>query len=357
MSRVVFERVVKRFGDVTALNSLDLEVREGEFLSLLGPSGCGKTTALRLVAGFIEPTSGRVIMDRDDISRLPPEQRNIGMVFQDYALFPHLTIAENIAFGLTERGARGNAARSRVTELLDLVKLPGIETRYPSELSGGQQQRVALARALAYAPRVLLMDEPLGALDLKLREAMQIELSRIQRGLGITTIYVTHDQGEAMAMSNRIAVMNAGRIAQLGTPEEIYITPKNKFVAQFVGKVNFLSGRVTEFRDGRAVVDVCGGPIHALVSQAHPGDTVTLSIRPEHATLLGPDTRAIVANVVTGRIVERVFAGNLLHVLVQLDPATSFLVETRPGDPLARIDATVRVAWATERTTVLAEDA
>ena len=357
MSRVVFERVVKRYGDVTALNTLDLEVREGEFLSLLGPSGCGKTTALRLIAGFIEPTSGRVIMDRDDISRLPPEKRNIGMVFQDYALFPHLTIAENIAFGLIERGTRGSAVRNRVGELLDLVKLPGIGTRYPSELSGGQQQRVALARALAYAPRVLLMDEPLGALDLKLREAMQIEISRIQRELRITTIYVTHDQGEAMAMSDRIAVMNAGRIAQLGTPEEIYAAPKSSFVAQFVGKVNFLSGRITGYQDGCAVVDVCGRSIHASAPRAHPGDTVTLSVRPEHATLLSPETRATVANVVTGRVVERVYAGNLLHVLVQFDPATTFMVETRPSEGLARIGATVCVAWTAERTTILAEDA
>src|SRR5689334_6661740 len=229
MSRIRFESVSKAYGETTALDGFDLDVGEGEFLALLGPSGCGKTTALRLLAGFLQPTAGRILVDDRDVSALPAHKRNAGMVFQDYALFPHMTVEDNIAFGLHERGQKGAVTAKRVAELLDLVRLAGMGRRYPGELSGGQQQRVALARALAFGPSVLLMDEPFGALDLKLREAMQAELVQIQRQLGITTIFVTHDQAEAMAMADRIAVMNRGRIAQLGTPENVYDRPSNSF--------------------------------------------------------------------------------------------------------------------------------
>ncbi|MBM3613631.1 MAG: ATP-binding cassette domain-containing protein, partial [Alphaproteobacteria bacterium] len=229
MARLTFEGVEKRFGDVVAVARLDLDVAEGSFLTLLGPSGCGKTTTLRMIAGFILPDRGRLLIDDEDVTRVPPQRRGIGMVFQDYALFPHLTVAANIGFGLVERGMAGDAIARRVADLLDLVRLPDIAGRYPSELSGGQQQRVALARAVAHTPRLLLMDEPLGALDLKLREAMQLELRRIQQELRITTVYVTHDQHEAMAMSDRIAVMNRGRIEQLDAPAAIYDSPKTKF--------------------------------------------------------------------------------------------------------------------------------
>jgi putative spermidine/putrescine transport system ATP-binding protein len=255
MARIRFEGVSKAYGETIALDGFDLEVGEGEFLALLGPSGCGKTTALRLLAGFLQPTSGRILVDERDVSSLPPHKRNAGMVFQDYALFPHMTVADNIAFGLHERGQRGRTVEKRVTELLALVRLTDMGLRYPGALSGGQQQRVALARALAFAPSALLMDEPFGALDQKLREVMQIELVQIQRQLGITTIFVTHDQHEAMTVANRIAVMCGGRIEQLGSPEEVYSRPANSFVAQFVGKINIFAARIADIVGSTVVLD------------------------------------------------------------------------------------------------------
>src|SRR5262245_41101749 len=239
--KVVLEGIERRYGDVLALASLDLAVHEGEFLTLLGPSGCGKTTTLRIIAGFIDPTAGRVLINGRDVGRLPPNKREVGMVFQNYALLPHLTVNDNIAYGMKQRGASKTARATRVAELLDLVQLAGYEARYPAELSGGQRQRVAIARAVAHPPAILLMDEPLGALDLKLREAMQQELRAIQRKLGITTLYVTHDQTEAMVMSDRIVVMRSGRIEQIGSPADIYMRPATRFVASFVGSINFVA--------------------------------------------------------------------------------------------------------------------
>ncbi|WP_345250721.1 ABC transporter ATP-binding protein, partial [Pigmentiphaga soli] len=239
--KVSLQQVQKRYGGATVLAALDLALHEGEFLTLLGPSGCGKTTTLRMVAGFVEPSAGRILMDGADVTRVPPNRREVGMVFQNYALFPHLTVADNIAFGMKQRGATEGERRTRVHELLELVKLQGIGKRYPAELSGGQRQRVAIARAVAHPPKVLLMDEPLGALDLKLREAMQHELRAIQKRLRISTLYVTHDQTEAMVMSDRIVVMNHGRIEQQGSAEDIYLRPSSRFVAQFVGRINFIA--------------------------------------------------------------------------------------------------------------------
>ena len=253
MSRVALKQVTKRYGDAVAVRGIDLDIREGEFLTLLGPSGCGKTTTLRMIAGFVLPTSGTVYLGDEDVTRLPPNKRGIGMVFQDYALFPHMTIGENIAFGLTERRVDKVAIGKRVKELLELVQLSSVEHRYPPELSGGQQQRIAVARAVAYSPRVLLMDEPLGALDLKLREAMQTEIRQIQQRLGTTTVYVTHDQTEAMHMSDRIVVMNDGRIEQMGSAEEIYDRPVTRFVADFIGQINLLDGTAAG-RDGAHTV-------------------------------------------------------------------------------------------------------
>ena len=218
LPKVVLEGVERRYGDVLALAALDLAVHEGEFLTLLGPSGCGKTTTLRIIAGFVDPTAGHVLINGRDVVRLPPNKREVGMVFQNYALLPHLTVADNIAFGMKQRGASKAARAARVAELLDLIQLAGHEQRYPAELSGGQRQRVAIARAVAHPPAILLMDEPLGALDLKLREAMQQELRAIQKRLCITTLYVTHDQTEAMVMSDRIVVMRNGRVEQIGSP-------------------------------------------------------------------------------------------------------------------------------------------
>ena len=242
--------VTKRFGDVAAVDSIDLEVHKGEFLSLLGPSGCGKTTTLRLIAGFERPDEGEVRIAGEDVARLPPYKRDVNTVFQSYALFPHLTVAENVAYGLKQRGLGRSARRKRASEMLELVRLPDFGERKPKQLSGGQQQRVALARALVMSPKVLLLDEPLGALDLKVRRELQIELKRIQRELGITFVYVTHDQEEALAMSNRVAVMNAGRIEQLAAPLEIYDRPATRFVADFIGDTNFVrqNGRVVAVR-------------------------------------------------------------------------------------------------------------
>ena len=239
-------QVVKSFGDFVAVDHIDLGVHDGEFFSLLGPSGCGKTTTLRMIGGFEQPTSGVIELAGQDVTWLPPYQRNVNTVFQNYALFPHLTIYDNVAFGLRRKKVADGEVKRRVTEMLELVELPGYEARKPSQISGGQAQRVALARALVNKPSVLLLDEPLGALDLKLRKQMQVELKRIQQEVGITFIYVTHDQEEAMTMSDRIAVMNRGRYEQLGDPEVLYERPRTRFVAGFLGVSNLLSGS----RDG-----------------------------------------------------------------------------------------------------------
>ena len=232
--------VTKRFGSMAAVDGIDLEVHPGEFLSLLGPSGCGKTTTLRLIAGFERPDEGEVRIGGKDVSRVPPYRRDVNTVFQSYALFPHLNVLDNVAYGLKQRGLARSERRGRATEMLELVRLAGLEGRKPRQLSGGQQQRVALARALVMHPRVLLLDEPLGALDLKVRKELQIELKRIQEEIGITFVYVTHDQEEALAMSDRVVVMNAGRIEQIGAPHEIYDTPATEWIARFIGDTNFI---------------------------------------------------------------------------------------------------------------------
>ena len=346
MSNVRLERVSKRYDSVAAVLALDLQVREGEFLTLLGPSGCGKTTTLRMIAGFVEPSEGQVFIDDEDVTYLPPQKRAVGMVFQDYALFPHLSVGENIGFGLVERRVDRSKIAARVRELLDLIHLPDIAQRFPSELSGGQQQRVALARAIAYPPRVLLMDEPLGALDLKLREAMQLELRRIQQDLDITTIYVTHDQTEAMTMSDRIAVMNGGRIEQLDTPAGIYNAPLSKFVANFVGKVNFLAGTLVEHcGDASAIQTPLARIFCSRIAQLRPGAAVTLTLRPEHLRLLPADANVAAVNVVEGRIETHTFSGNLMHVTVRMADGTALLVETRPGEPVGAPGETARVGW------------
>ena len=244
MSALSFERLGKSYGDAAVVSDISLKIREGEFVSLLGPSGCGKTTILRMVAGLVEPSRGRILIGSDDVTALPPNKRGLGLVFQSYALFPHLTVFENIAFGLRRRKVAGAELDKRVKEALAMVRLADFGERYPRQLSGGQQQRVAIARALAPRPRVLLFDEPLSNLDAQLRDEMQIELKRLQRGLGITTLFVTHDQGEALSMSDRVGVMAKGVMQQFATPEEIYHRPATGFVASFIGKPNRLPGTV-----------------------------------------------------------------------------------------------------------------
>ena len=278
--------VVKKFGEAVAVDHIDLEVVDGEFFSLLGPSGCGKTTTLRMIGGFEAPTSGLIELQGQDVTWLPPYRRNVNTVFQNYALFPHLTIYENVAFGLRRKGVRDSEVKSRVTDMLTLVELGGFEGRRPTQISGGQAQRVALARALINKPAVLLLDEPLGALDLKLRKQMQVELKRIQQEVGITFIYVTHDQEEAMTMSDRIAVMNKGRYEQLGEPEALYERPTTRFVAGFLGVSNLLSGAV-EGNDGTYAAVRLADDTRVRAPRALVGDRadVHVGVRPEKIRL------------------------------------------------------------------------
>jgi len=284
MQALSLDGVTKRFGTVTAVDNVDLDIPEGQLVCFLGPSGCGKTTLLRLIAGLEQPSAGRIRLGGEDITDLPAHRRNLGMVFQSLALFPHLDVAENIAYSLRLHGAGKSERRARVEELLELVRLPGMGARHVSQLSGGQRQRVAIARALAIEPRLFLLDEPLSALDAKLREEMQIELRLLQQRVNVTTILVTHDQREAMTMSDLVAVMNEGRIQQLGTPLEIYRRPANAFVAEFIGTSNLLDAEVTP----GAHLKVKGHSLRAdwMPEDLAPGTTVTLSVRPEDVHLL-----------------------------------------------------------------------
>ena len=271
VSEVRFVGVEKSYGEQIAVRGIDLTVRPGEFVTLLGPSGCGKTTCLRMVAGFVAPSRGRIIMGGRDITALPPYRRNTGMVFQSYALFPHRTVAENIAFGLQVRRLARAEREQRIAEALRLVHLEQFASRYPAQLSGGQRQRVALARAVVIRPDVLLLDEPLAALDLKLREELQVEIKRVQSALKITTLFVTHDQGEALSMSDRVAVMRDGRIIQIDTPESLYERPNSRYVANFVGRTNLIDVVVREKLDGGLVrVESCGGSKASFVAAAGP---------------------------------------------------------------------------------------
>jgi spermidine/putrescine transport system ATP-binding protein len=278
--------VTKKFGEMVAVDRISLEVRDAEFFSLLGPSGCGKTTTLRMIGGFEQPTSGLIELQGQDVTWLPPFKRNVNTVFQNYALFPHLTIFENVAFGLRRKGVKDSEIKSRVTEMLQLVELPGYERRKPTQISGGQAQRVGLARALINRPAVLLLDEPLGALDLKLRKQMQVELKRIQQEVGITFIYVTHDQEEAMTMSDRIAVMNRGHYEQLGEPESLYERPMTRFVAGFLGVSNLLparvAGRAGDYTSATLADDTAIRVPSALVNGS---ERIAIGVRPEKIRL------------------------------------------------------------------------
>jgi spermidine/putrescine transport system ATP-binding protein len=356
--------VVKRFGDMVAVDHIDLEVVDGEFFSLLGPSGCGKTTTLRMIGGFEAPTSGLIELQGQDVTWLPPYKRNVNTVFQNYALFPHLTIYENVAFGLRRKGTKDSEVRSRVTDMLRLVELPGYESRRPTQISGGQAQRVALARALINKPAVLLLDEPLGALDLKLRKQMQVELKRIQQEVGITFIYVTHDQEEAMTMSDRIAVMNRGRYEQLGEPEVLYERPTTRFVAGFLGVSNLLPGTV-EGEDGGYSAVRLSDDTRVRAPRAMVGDrsTVSVGVRPEKIRLHATD-------------VEPPSGHNLLAGVVRdasyLGVSTQYQIEARGGATITVYEQNVeratkaelwapgedvRLAWSPDHTFVVTEDA
>jgi spermidine/putrescine transport system ATP-binding protein len=282
--------VTKRFGEVTAVDDVSLTIGSGEFFSLLGPSGCGKTTTLRMLGGFDLPTTGTISLRGADVTREPPDKRPVNMVFQSYALFPHLDVAGNVGFGLKRRGVANDEIRRRTTAILELVHLGGYEKRRTNELSGGQQQRVALARALVNEPNVLLLDEPLGALDLKLRKRLQVELKRIQQEVGITFVYVTHDQEEALTMSDRIAVMHRGRIEQVGAPEDLYDRPATSFVADFIGTTNLLTGAVDRVAADLADVRLdSGDAVRIPAAGRHAGEAVRLSLRPESIALAARD--------------------------------------------------------------------
>ena len=327
---VRLEAVAKRYGDVEAVAGIDLEIREGEFFSMLGPSGSGKTTTLRMIAGFELPTAGRILLHGADVTTTPPFERDVNTVFQDYALFPHMSVGENVAYGLVVRKVPKAERATRVTEALRLVRLEGYEARKPSQLSGGQRQRVALARAIVNRPRVLLLDEPLGALDLKLRQEMQIELKGLQRSLGITFVYVTHDQEEALSMSDRLAVFSRGVIEQVGSPAEVYERPATSFVAGFVGTSNLLSGGVA-----RAIV----------------GEEGTFTVRPEKIRLAEPgETAAADESSALGRIREVVYLGPDTRYLVALDAGAELVVTrqnlaTSSTEALAQEGRPVRLVW------------
>jgi spermidine/putrescine ABC transporter ATP-binding subunit len=343
---VEFRGVTKRFGSLTAVNAVDLEVHKGEFLSLLGPSGCGKTTSLRLIAGFEQPDEGEILIGGVDAVGIPPYRRDVNTVFQQYALFPHMSVLDNVAYGLKQRKVAKAERYDRAREALELVRLTGRDKHRPSMLSGGQQQRVALARALVMNPRVLLLDEPLGALDLKLRKEMQIELKRIQNQVGITFIYVTHDQEEALSMSNRVAVMSNGVIEQIDEPRVIYDRPLTSFVADFIGDMNFLEGRVAEVTDGSFAVDAGAGVLVRARGDAAPGGHVRVGIRPERM-ITAPGDGDGAANSAAAEVVTKMYLGDQIQIVATLGNGANVVVREQrasadpaldtihPGDRIA----------------------
>ncbi len=335
---VRLENVVKRFGEtVVAVDGVSVEIPHGSFFAMLGPSGCGKTTTLRMIGGFEEPTEGSIYLGDKDVVGLPPYKRDVNTVFQSYALFPHMTIFDNVAFGLERRGVDKKEIKGRVLEILELVDLKGRESGKPKQLSGGQQQRVALARALVNTPRVLLLDEPLGALDMKLRKQMQLELKRIQAEVGITFVHVTHDQEEAMTMADTIAVMNAGKIEQLGSPTELYERPKTAFVANFLGTSNLLDGTV----EGQGTVRLDDGTLVSVDTDGASGP-ISVGVRPEKVTLGNEH-----ANTLAGRVKESAYIGVATHVVVTtaVGDVSVFHQNSETGGLVPAPGDSVNVSW------------
>jgi spermidine/putrescine ABC transporter ATP-binding subunit len=348
VAAVRLEHVGKTFGDTPAVEDVSFEVYQGEFLTMLGPSGCGKTTLLRMIAGFVNPSAGRVFIKEEDVTRKPPHKRRTGMVFQSYALFPHMTVFENLAYGLTLRKLPRAEIASRIGECLALVRLTGYEKRYPRELSGGQQQRVALARAIIIQPDVLLLDEPLSNLDYKLRMAMRSEVRRIQRNTGITTMFVTHDQGEALTMSDRVVILSGGRVMQIGKPTDIYEKPANKFVADFIGEANFFEGKVVTCTASEVGVSVGSLVLHAaLTGEKAPrvGHGASVSVRPEKIRMRQRSERrenGNGTNAYDATIEEYDYLGSVVRYYLRLGDALTVKVdeknvsgvEYRRGEPV-----------------------
>ena len=347
--------LTKRYGSFVALHPTNLEVPEGEFLTLLGPSGSGKTTLLSMIAGLSVPDGGQLLINGKDVTYGAPYERDIGMVFQNYALFPHMTIAENIAFPLKMRKLDRATAMKRALEALELVHLPHVAQRFPKELSGGQQQRIALARCLVYKPSIVLMDEPLGALDKQLREHMQMEIKHLHQRLGVTVVYVTHDQGEALTMSDRVAVFHQGEIQQIAPPRTLYEEPKNTFVANFIGENNRLNGRLLSQSGERCVVELGRGEkVEALaVNVGQTGEPVTLSIRPERVSLNGSSDQCV--NRFSGRVAEFIYLGDHVRVRLEVCGKTDFFVKQPIAelDPALAVGDVVPLGWQVEHVRAL----
>jgi len=354
---IEIDHVVKSFGDFVAVEDAHFSIAQGEFFSMLGPSGCGKTTTLRMIAGFEQPTSGAIRLDGVDVSRVPPNKRDVNTVFQQYALFPHMNVFDNVAFGPRSRKASKAEIAKRVPELLEIVRLADFANRRPSQLSGGQQQRVALARALVNLPKALLLDEPLGALDLKLRHAMQFELKRIQREVGITFVYVTHDQEEALTMSDRIAVMSEGRVEQIGTPTEIYDNPASVFVAGFIGQANLWPGAVTGRSGETADIVALGGASlkgRCQSDDLHSGVDAVLMVRPERIMISTNDPGPTVQRV-RGTVVDLTFQGPIVRLVLHASDETPIIANIDPDHdlPMLRPGDSVWASWSASAASVL----
>ncbi len=353
---VFIQNVSKHFGDVKAVDRVTFSIKGGEFLTLLGPSGSGKTTLLNMIAGFFRPTHGGILIGERDITSLPPEKRDVGMTFQNYALFPHMTVAENIAFPLKMKKVPKQEIADKIKKALELVRLSGFESRHPKQLSGGQQQRVSLARSIVFNPSILLMDEPLGALDKKLRQHMQLELKQLHRKLQMTVVYVTHDQEEALTMSDRIAVMNEGQIEQIGTPDEIYQHPNNWFVADFIGESNFINGNMIKINGDNSVIKSFTKNIYGPKDNwMAPGMEVFVLLRPERLNIHLQEPAGM-RNVVSGKIQDDLYVGNISRYLINIPEWNTILnVELRNAQETVRFKSgqDVFVSWQVNDTIII----
>ncbi|MBW2305716.1 MAG: ABC transporter ATP-binding protein [Deltaproteobacteria bacterium] len=357
MTNIAVRNLTKRFDDVVAVSNMDLNIQEGSFVALLGPSGCGKTTTLRCIAGFEDPNEGEIWFDNRDITFLPPEKRDVGMVFQNYALFPHMTVFDNISFGLEMRKVLKHEIRNRIEEVLSMVQLSGLEGRYPQQLSGGQQQRVALARALVIKPRVLLLDEPLANLDAKLREEMRFFIRSLQKSVGITTVYVTHDQAESMVIADKIVVMFDGVVNQIGAPAEIYNKPANRLVADFIGLINFIKGEVNSCKSGGLcrVSTALGEIVCKYEKPVAENSRVTLAVRPESIKLHGSDGELQAENAIESRVKERIYLGSMLDYKIVCRDDSVMRVQEDPWKTF-EIGEKIYACFSSDRVWIIPEE-